>query len=240
VGGFFTPVPLDFDQAFMNGRLRPGAYLLGCHIAAESYRNKNTDAGRVTVYISALADLCKTSPPTIRRLLRALKEAGWLDFPEPEERQRRPWLITLTGLEYEPQTKGTASPTASQEPPLVTQSSERLTQSQEAQTPTPQAVSRPKPSTPRDAVAQSTDETRRDEPKSQRQTLYEGKLDQAEGEATSRARDPELEEALRPDQIEENPFPPSEGCELAEPLFDASIGTASLDEIRRRHESGEL
>jgi hypothetical protein len=236
VSAFFTPVPLDFDQAFMNGRLRPGAYLLGCHIAAESYRSKNTDAGRVTVHISALADLCKTSTPTIRRMLRALERDGWIECDDVEERQRGPWRITLTGLAKSRDCVASASKT----PPPVTQTQKRLTQSQEARTPTPQGVSRPKPSTPRDAVAQSTDETRRDKPKSQRQTLNEGKLDQAEGEATSHTREPELDEALRPDQLEENPFLPSDGCELAEPLFDASIGTASLDEIRRRHESGEL
>lgn len=113
---YYTYIPLDLDQALKDGRLRAFDYALGCHLACESYRELNTNEGIVTAHISALADTFDCDPVTIRRALRRLKAAGWIDFPEPDERQRTPWPITLTRLAREAQTKGTATPTAT--PPL--------------------------------------------------------------------------------------------------------------------------
>jgi hypothetical protein len=84
----YTYIPLDFDQALMDGRLRAFDYALGCHLACESYRDLNTNRGIVTAYVSALADVFEVESSTIRRALRRLKAAGWIDFPEPDERQR--------------------------------------------------------------------------------------------------------------------------------------------------------
>jgi hypothetical protein len=108
----YTYLPLDFDQALKDGRLRAFDYALGCHLACESFRELNTNRGVVTAYVSALADVFERDPATIRRALRRLKTAGWIDFPEPDERQRAPWQITLTGLAREAQTKATATLTA--------------------------------------------------------------------------------------------------------------------------------
>src|SRR5512133_885201 len=108
----YTYLPLDFDQALKDGRLRAFDYALGCHLACESFRELNTNRGVVTAYVSALADVFERDPATIRRALRRLKTAGRIDFPEPDERQRAPWQITLTGLAREAQTKATATLTA--------------------------------------------------------------------------------------------------------------------------------
>jgi DNA-binding MarR family transcriptional regulator len=108
----YTYIPLDFDQALKDGRLRAFDYALGCHLACESYRDLNSNRGIVTAYVSALADVFEVDRSTIRRALRRLRAAGWIDFPEPDERQRAPWPITLTGLAREAQRKGTAAPSA--------------------------------------------------------------------------------------------------------------------------------
>jgi hypothetical protein len=112
VSRLYTYIPLDFDQALKDGRLRAFDYALGCHLACESFRALNTNRGIVTVHISTLADVFGCDRVTVRRGLRRLKEAGWIDFPEPDERQRAPWPIALTGLAREAQTRGTATPTA--------------------------------------------------------------------------------------------------------------------------------
>lgn len=119
----YTYIPLDFDQALKDGRLRAFDYALGCHLACESFRNLNANRGIVTAYVSTLADVFEVDPVTIRRALRRLKAAGWIDFPEPDERRRAPWPITLTGLAREAQTKGTATPTATPGLRLKSQSS---------------------------------------------------------------------------------------------------------------------
>ena len=97
MSGFFTPVPLDFDQAFKNGDLTPGAYLVGCHLAAESFRARNTDKGAVTLHVSALAELCDVHPQTVRRALHKLEEKGWIRFAV-KERQQGPWRVELMAL----------------------------------------------------------------------------------------------------------------------------------------------
>jgi len=123
VSRLYTYIPLDFDQALKDGRLRPFDYALGCHLACESFRDLNTNRGIVTAYVSTLADVFEVDPSTIRRALRRLRTASWIDFPEPDERQRTPWPITLTGLAREAQTKGTAAPTAAPRLRHVPQSS---------------------------------------------------------------------------------------------------------------------
>jgi hypothetical protein len=170
----------------------------------------------------------------LRKKLHTLREAGWIDFDEPRAVREVAWIFRLRRAAIDGETD--RPPTDLQ---LGTPSELEVTSNsphvERGASPQPERVSRPY----RPPIA-SPLEKRRDKPKSQKQTLDEEKLDQVEGEATSRATEPELAEALRPDQLEENPFPPSEGCELAEPLFDASIGTASLDELRRAHEEGRL
>jgi hypothetical protein len=97
---FFTALPLDFDQAFEDRKIGPRAYALGCNLAAKSYRARNTNEGRDPVYISDLARAHRTSPDSIMRWLRALKEGGWIDFPEPKKGQKTPWQVHLTGLDH--------------------------------------------------------------------------------------------------------------------------------------------
>jgi hypothetical protein len=114
-----TYFPLDFDQAFEERELSPGVYALGLNLAAKSYRALNTTGGRVPVFLTDLARAHRTSPDTIGRWLRLLKAGDWIDFPEPEERQRQPWQITLTGLARQ----ATAPPTAARPSPNLRQSS---------------------------------------------------------------------------------------------------------------------
>jgi hypothetical protein len=170
----------------------------------------------------------------LRQKLHALQATGWIDFDEPRRARNAAWTFRLrrAAIDGETDRPPTDLQLGTPSELEVTSNSPHLERSANPQ---PEGVSRPyRPPTA------SPLEKRRDKPKSKRQTLNEEKLDQAEGEATPRTREPELEEALRPDQLEENPFPPKDGCELPAPLFDDSIGTASLDEIRRAHEEGWL
>jgi DNA-binding MarR family transcriptional regulator len=210
---FYTYLLLEFDQAFKSGEIEPLAYQVGCHLSAESYRAQNTDDGLVIAYVSALAQIHKTSPSTIRRTLRSLREGRWIDFPEPEERQRRPWLITLTGLAREPQAKSTASPTASEKPPPVTQLSASQLGSAAASMPLPErdrGASRLRPSRARE------NETKLNEEK----TLSEERLDHVVGE-TSAVGDNGTDRLLGEEEMED-------------------LGTLPLAELHRRYERGEL
>lgn len=95
---FFTPVPLDFDRLFQRDhRITPQVYALGCHLAAESYRVRNTDGGVVEEFTSGLAELFEVDKKTVARWLRILEETKQIRC-EVEERQRGPWRIFLTGI----------------------------------------------------------------------------------------------------------------------------------------------
>ena len=95
---FFTPVPLDFDRLFQHDpRITSDVYALGCHLAAESYRARNTDGGVVEVFTSGLAELFEVDKKTIARWLRVLEETKQIRC-EVQERQRGPWRIFLIGL----------------------------------------------------------------------------------------------------------------------------------------------
>jgi DNA-binding MarR family transcriptional regulator len=173
----YTYVPLDFDQALKDGRLRVSDYALGCHLACESFRELNTNRGVVTAYVSALADVFECDPATIRRALRRLKSAGWIEFPEPDERQRTPWQISLTGLAREVQTKETATPTATPHLRHESQSSATGVEIREGAEPLPErdsAASRLRPSRGRE------NETKRNE-----RLLSEEKLDHVLGKTTA-------------------------------------------------------
>jgi hypothetical protein len=118
-----TYFPLDFDQAFEERKFSPGVYALGLNLAAKSYRALNTTGGRVPVFLADLARAHGTSSDTIGRWLRVLKAGDWIDFPEPQERQREPWQITLTGLARQLTAPPTAPPTAAKPSPGLRQSS---------------------------------------------------------------------------------------------------------------------
>jgi hypothetical protein len=234
---FFAPVPLEFDQAFKNGQTRPGAYLIGCHLAAESYRNKNTDDGLVTAYVSALADLCEASAATIRRTLRALERAGWIECDVVEERQRGPWRIRLTGLAKDPACATTASPALRH----VTQSPIGADAVRDAVNPAQQAPTHPPHERPMAQLGEGTDETRRDQKSLRANPRSEEKLDHAISETTEAEiapvdqSEPEFPRLL--DALEPNPFHESD---LLSDEEITRLGTASLAELRSRHERREL
>ena len=107
---FFTPVPLDFDEAFRNAELSLPAYALGCHLAADSFRVTNLHAGIITFHVASYAELCEASTQTVRNWLDELREKSWVDF-EVKQGQRGPRRITLTGLYC----KATSKPTSKSE-----------------------------------------------------------------------------------------------------------------------------
>ena len=197
---FFAPVPLDFDQAFKNGDIRPGAYLLGCHLAAESYRAKNTDAGIVTLHVSPLAELCGVVPQTVRRWLRALEQSGWIEF-EVDERQRGPWRIRLSGLAKDHDRVTAATP----ELQHVLQSPTGHVAVPNAENPAQRVGKRPSREAVDDAVepVHRRDETRPEERKTEN-LCSEEKLDHVVGETTAAELEPEFPELL--DGLEPNPF----------------------------------
>jgi DNA-binding MarR family transcriptional regulator len=191
VSRFFAPVPLDFDQAFKNGDLTSGAYLVGCHLAAESYRSKHTDDGVVTLHVSALAELCEVSPSTIRRALHALERKGWIRFAV-RERQQGPWRIRLTGLAKPDEERACVTP-ASPDPPLVTQAPASPPATEES------AIQRPKPDSPPSSLRPSRariDETRRDQKSLKANPRSEEKLDHVVGETTATGSDPGVTDRL--------------------------------------------
>jgi DNA-binding transcriptional ArsR family regulator len=185
----FARVPLDFDNAFKSGLMTPFAYALGCHLVAESWRTTNTDGGVVTAFISALAEMFDVTPPTIRRTLRALEAAGWIDCGAVEERQRTPWRIRLTRLSMDVD----CDPTASPEPPAVTQSSERVDAVAETSNPSPEAEERPSSLNAVAQLARGTDETRRTQT-TQDVLSEDSRLDQVVGKTT--ATDPGITDRL--------------------------------------------
>jgi DNA-binding transcriptional ArsR family regulator len=173
-----TYIPLDFDQALKDGRLRQFDYALGCHLACESFRELNTNRGIVSAYVSMLADIFEVDPSTIRRALRRLRDGGWIDFREPDERQRAPWPITLTGLAREAQTKGTAARTAAPQlrhVPQTTAAEVKLARRAESLRERDSAVSPLRPSRARE------NETKRNE----ENLRSEEKLDHAVGKTTA-------------------------------------------------------
>jgi Helix-turn-helix domain len=183
VSRFFAPVPLDFTQALRTGQLRPFAYLVGCYLADESFRTKNTDGGIVTLHVASLAELCEVHPVTIRRALRALEQAGWIVCEGVDERQRKPWRIRLTELALEPHCDSTATPELRHE----SQSSTGVVAVEVAEIPAPQAGERPTPVAVAVAVEENTNETRRDE--TREGPVSEEKLDHLLGDATPAAAD---------------------------------------------------
>jgi DNA-binding PadR family transcriptional regulator len=188
---FFTPVPLDFDQAFKNGDLTPGAYLVGCHLAAESYRSKNTDAGVVTLHVSSLAELCEVSTPTIRRALHTLERKSWIQFAV-KERQQGPWRIRLTGLAKPDEEQACVTP-ASPDPPLMTQAPASPPAVGEGAMPhTKQDSSSPslRPSRAR------KDETRRDQKSLKAKPAGKEKLEDVLGKTTAAETDPAITDRL--------------------------------------------
>jgi hypothetical protein len=242
----FARHSLRIFRALKTGELDPLGYLILKLLVDEiEAPGSGGDAIHKLKELEELLDWPHSSE-WLRKKLHTLQDGGWIDFDEPRAVREAAWIFRLRRAAIDGETD--RPPTDLQ---LGTPSELEVTSNsahiERRASPQPERVSRPyQPPTG------SPLEKRRDKPKSQRQTLSEEKLDHVEGEATPRTPEPELEEALRPDQLEENPFPPSDGCELAAcegderpalpslPLFDESIGTASLDEIRRAHEEGRL
>jgi hypothetical protein len=180
MSGFWAPIPLDFDQAFKNGDLTPGAYLVGCHLAFESYRSKNTDAGVVTLHVSTLAELCDVHRQTIRRALHSLEHKGWIRFAV-QERQQGPWRITLTGL-AKPDEGPTCNTPATSDPPPMLQAAATPPAGPEGASPHPESASRSPSLQPSRA---RIDETRRDQKGPKANPRSEEKLDHVVGETTA-------------------------------------------------------
>jgi hypothetical protein len=239
----FTLIPRRFTDAHIADELDAVHVLIGLHIAARCYEVLNTSNGVAPIRLSWLAELCEVSEETVRRKLHELRDGGWLDFEAPAPGQRSAWRIWQIGLAHDEAGTSRAPQTyhrPTTETPLSLWSSSSTDAPPEEHAIPHGERERTSTRAPQDALPKTDKRNEYENDQSQKQTLDEEKLDHVEGEATPRTREPELEEALRPDQLEENPFPPSEGCERAEPLFDASIGTASLDEIRPAHEEGRL
>jgi hypothetical protein len=178
----------------------------------------------VEEFAANLAELFEVDKTTIHRRLRLLEQKGQI-YCEVRERQRAPWRIILTGL-ANPLDEDDCGTTAAHEGRPMQQSVGRDAAVGTAENPAPQAG----PSlSPVQSLSQSSDPT--NEPNLAKPLIEGEKLDHLGVETT--ADEPEFDEAPRLDEREQNPF-------HAEPFFDASIGTAPLGELRRRHESGEL
>lgn len=230
----YTYIPLDFDQALKEGRLRAFDYALGCHLACESFRELNTNRGTVTAYVSTLADVFEVDSSTIRRALRRLKAAGWIDFPEPDERQRAPWQITLAGLAREAQTKGTAAPSAAPQLRHVPQTTAaEVEPGEDAES----LRKRDSAATPLRPSRARENETKRNE----ENLLGEEKLDHVVGKTTAGDEPPLPSEPEFPpllDALEPDPFHESPRLLTTEEISE--LGAVPLGELHRRHERGEL
>jgi hypothetical protein len=107
------------------------AYLTG----AADYRSHE-----VTVTVGSLADGLQWphSDDKLRRDLKAVKDGGWIDY-EVRERQRRPYVIRVTGALRRTSSVATAAPDA----PPVRQSTDAVRQSASSQSVIPEPVSSP-------------------------------------------------------------------------------------------------
>ena len=200
---FFAPVPLDFDRLFQrDAEITPGVYALGCHLAAESYRRRNTDGGIVEVFAASLAELFEVDKTTIHRRLRILEQKGQIRC-EVEERQRRPWRIALTGL-ANPLNEDNWGATAAYEGLPVQQSSERPVAVGEAENTAPQEGLGLDSEQFSQQSSDYTNEPNRTKPSGK------GKLDHDVGKTT--AAEPVLVDDLEPDfgehldEREQDPF----------------------------------
>lgn len=127
----FLPVPLAFHQAFLAGKVNRLGWALGADLVGESLR---LGKSVVHVYVADLARRHKVSGQAIREALRALRPE-WADFPDPGERQRTPWPITLTGLD----SKALCKARAKLQAPSTLQTSAKPAPGEEGATPPAQS-----------------------------------------------------------------------------------------------------
>lgn len=223
----FAPIPLRFIHAHEADELDAKHVLIGTLLAARCYQVRNTAGGIAASRLSALAELGECSEETVRTKLHELRERGWIDLEAPRPGQRAAWRIWLTGLALRDESSDRAAPelqTSSRgEHRSVGSSSSRGAHSPKPANPHEQRQ-RTSRRTP-DAPLKRLDKRNETRPDERREDLRsKEKLDHVVGEAPSRAA-LDFDESLRPDLVEENPFPPQGGYEVG---GDARAGGAAL------------
>jgi hypothetical protein len=222
-------VPVSFIDACSTGEINDRQLALGVVIKRKA--NYKTGEARLTLeQIAAL--LCRRPTQTLRDDLRRLRPA-WLAY-ESKPGQRDPYVIRLTGLaddkDAAPQPHGEPGPHGNLTGNDPVSREVDFAGREVGESPSPENKPALDPSEPLD---------REVIPVSTSTTSSEG--DQALGKTTSEPEPPlpnepefpPLLDALEPDSFHKSP-------RLLRDEEIAQLGTASLDELRRRHERGEL
>jgi hypothetical protein len=231
----FTMLPNRFIDAEMRGELSQRQAKLCRFIARNA--SQNTREARLTLAQIAAGVGWERSEDTLMRELKALRPE-WIDFGS-KPGQRAPYLIRLTGLAVEQEGDSTSA-----RPP---QNPVNL-----AEVEPPHADGREAGANQRREPHATSAETSADAERSlftltssegrALKAASEEKLDHLVGETTAAEfapadqSEPEFPPLL--DALEPNPFHESAGLLTEEEI--AQLGTASLDELHRPHERGEL
>jgi len=235
----FVMLPIRFIDAELRGELSERQGRLLRFIARRA--NEARREARLTLAEIAAALRSEVSPDTVGRELKSLRPE-WIDF-ESGQGRRRPYVIRLTGLAVEregdesprPEAPTSARPPhdlrrkAPQEPPH-----ERSAETDE----TYKSSGKPPPQEPPHDFDGSPLPLTSTEG-SEVNAGSEEKLDHVVGKTTDDEpplpNEPEFPPLL--DAFEPNPYHENGD---AQPPPDPSLGTASLGELHRRHERGEL
>jgi hypothetical protein len=132
----YAPLPYRVRDALRRGDLTFDQFAILAYLTGAADHRSH----EITVTVGSLADGLQWphSDDKLRRDLKAVKDGGWIDY-EVRERQRRPYVIRLTGALRRPSTVATAA----RDTPPMRQSTDALRQSATSPFVIPEAVSTP-------------------------------------------------------------------------------------------------
>lgn len=111
--------PLRVTEALVSGDLTFDQHGIAAFLCAQADYRKHTFIATLSTIADGLQ--WRGSDDKLRRDLAVLRENGWIDYTVTE-RQRKPYLIRLTGLLVTSHAEATAAATAAPAPPPVRQS----------------------------------------------------------------------------------------------------------------------